>query len=84
MTAQNLVNEVGFGRCVARALTAMDNPQKSLNVGQRGQPIYYDKTILGCEEKNLGRVLPPAKFFSNKASSILTYRCSGNTPQQQL
>ena len=23
--------------------------------------------MLGCEEKNLGRVLPPAKFFSNKA-----------------
>ena len=32
--------------------------------------------MLGCEEKNLGKVLPPAKFFSNKAylhicSSIL-------------
>ena len=44
--------------------------------GQRGSPFICDELMLGCEEKNLGRVLPPAKFFSNKAylhicSSIL-------------
>ena len=36
------------------------------------KPIYYDKLIFGYEEKSLWRVLPPIKFFSNKASNIYT------------
>ena len=38
----------------------------------KGQPIYHNKLMLGCEEKTLGRVLPPTKFFSNKAA-LFTY-----------
>ena len=50
----------------------MGNPPKSLNVmAKGGQPIYYDKLMLGCEEKTLRRVLPPTKLFSNKATGKL-------------
>ena len=35
------------------------------------QPIYYDTLMFGCKEKYLGRVLPPTKFFSNKATKWL-------------
>ena len=35
-----------------------------------GQSIYYDELMLRCEEKNLGRVLPSIRFFSNKASTF--------------
>ena len=41
----------------------------------KGEPIYYDKLMLECEEiqeKTLGRGLPPIRFFSNKASD--TYK----------
>ena len=37
----------------------------------KGATNYYDKLMLGCEEKTHGRVLPPTKFFSNKATERL-------------
>ena len=42
----------------------------------KGQPmaIYYDKLMLKCEQKNIGRVLLPTMFFSNKAN--LVHICS--------
>ena len=40
---------------------------KLLNDMAKGEVHFYDQLMLGCEEKNLGRGLPPAKFFSNKA-----------------
>ena len=58
--------------------TTTNNLPKYLDVMAKGaQPIHYDKLTLGCEEKNLGSLLPPTKFFSRKASNIYT-------KQQQL
>ena len=50
----------------------MGNPPECY--GQRGQDIYYDKLMLGYEEKTLERVLPPTKFSSNKASNMCTWQ----------
>ena len=52
---------------MCRASTAMGNPSKSLNVMAKGSNpfiyvyTYYDKLMLGFEEKILGRVLPATK-----------------------
>ena len=59
---------------MCRVMITMSNPPKSLMSWPKGQPIYYDKLVLGCEEKTLGRVLLTTKFFSNKATeSLFTY-----------
>ena len=36
----------------------------------KGEPIYYNKLMLGCEEKNLERVLSPTKFFPTRPATF--------------
>ena len=36
-----------------RALTVIGNPPKFKTLWRKGQPIYYDKLMLGCAKKNL-------------------------------
>ena len=40
--------------------------------------------MLGCEEKNLGGGLPPAKFFSNKAIERLFNLLNTFPPKQHM
>ena len=40
--------------------------------------------MLGCEEKNLGGGLPPAKFFSNKAIERLFNLLNTFPPKQRM
>ena len=64
------VDHGGFGVCGGPQLLWVI--LQNLEIYTQGrQPIYYDKLILGCEEKNFGRVLPPTKFFSKKATEKL-------------
>ena len=46
----------------------------------KGAVHFYDQLMLGCEEKNLGRGLPPTRFFSNKADLRICSSHLGKTP----
>ena len=60
----------------------MGNPPKSLNIiAKRGQLIYYDKLMLGCEEKILKEChLLPSSFPTRPATFTLSNsKCSYST-----
>ena len=56
---------------MCRASTAMGNPPKFLNVmAKEGSPFIMIKIMLGCEEKILGRVLPPFQQGHSKVVQL--------------
>ena len=55
----NLIIEVGLGRCVGPQLLLACKSSKVFKCyGQTGQPIYYNKLIVGCEENTFGTSYP--------------------------
>ena len=52
VTTHNLQIEVGFVRCTGPQLLWVILQYFEM-LWQKGQPIYYDKLMLGCEEKNI-------------------------------
>ena len=54
VTTHNLQIEVGFVRCTGPQLLWVILQYFEM-LWPKGQPIYYDNLMLGCEEKNIER-----------------------------
>ena len=67
ITTHNLPIEVRFVRCTGPWLLWVATPPKFEMLWPKGQPIWYDKLMLGCAKRNLEEsyLLPS---FSNKAN----------------
>ena len=68
ITTRNLLIEVGFVRCTGPQLLWVILQYFEM-LWPKGQPIYYDKLMLGCEEK----ILEENYFLATKFPTRQTY-----------